>query len=276
MSDDSVKESELELERSTCNQIEEGNLSLKEDSVIVSVVDSVVGEEESGRLKSRGRSSNRIGRSSEGCWRNTDETFSGELFVAESWDCEIVLLSDSHNFGLEVDVLLNTKSISVFSEDVSCKEDIRWVIVWSSDSEGVDVVESGVDMDSGAGSSVVLWKFETGDSVDSIASVNQVVVVVVVFDSSNCGLIDSCDGCVERGHLSEDVARRVKKFRRIVRTDSRRITGVNLFIIETRDHKGHLHVNESTVRVVEVNERSIGSSCEVDTSAVFSSLSFSA
>ena len=104
MSDDSVKESELELERSACNQIEEGNLSLKENSVVVSVVDSVVGEEESGRLKSRGRSSNRIGRSSEGCWRNTDETFSGELFVAESWDSEIVLLSDSHDFGLEVDV----------------------------------------------------------------------------------------------------------------------------------------------------------------------------
>ena len=93
--------------------------------------------------------------------------------------------------------------INVDGEDVGLEEEVGGVGVGGGDGEGVDGVEGGVDRNGGAGGVAGFGDEELSDTVDGIAGVREVVVVLIV---GNTGSSGDCDWGVEGGDGGEDVA----------------------------------------------------------------------
>ncbi len=191
--EDSIEETELELEGSSDSQVDEGHQNLEEDGVVVAVVGSVELEVEAGDVGSSSSGQ----RGSDGSRCVLDDV----LLEGLGGNGEEALLSDNQHLSFELTAISGSaENIDVDGEDVSNEEETGGAGVGCCDCISVDVVESGVDDHSCAGSSISFRKHKLSDTVDSIAGIREVVVMLVEGSGcSSCSFFES-NSRVEGAH----------------------------------------------------------------------------
>lgn len=137
--------------------------------------------------------------------RNSDRSriiFNDVLLKTHGGDSEETLLTHSFLLSCEVAAVSGgAEGVDVDGENIGDEVDVGGVGVGSGQGEGVDVVESTIDEDGGAGGVDVLGQVEGSHTINGVSSIGELIVVSVEIDSS----LD-WNSLVEGGDRSVDVA----------------------------------------------------------------------
>ena len=175
-----IEKAEVKLDRGSYSQPVEGNFSPVGDCVSIAILSSIVLEDKgSSRSQAMGKGD-----------RASNWLLNDILFNALGGNGEEDLLADCEDLGGKILVVSRlAKLVDVLGEDVGNEKQICNSVVWGDDGEGVDVVESSIDLDGGA--TGISGELEASDAIYGISGVRKMVVSLVQSCRAGSSLNDS-------------------------------------------------------------------------------------